>query len=352
MVGRFLVCLTAVFLGLLVLQGAVSCCFDPSDMASIEVVLNKPGVSYDLSPFKELSNVVVVNYSWGGKAYLYRSHLSNEVVVLVSTQKLYPDSSESYLTVRVESEVTRVEESVVRYLSSIVLGNLNVTPSLLTTAEKMGWVVNAGELSHEGPFKVTLTKTDNSTRVTVMLARMEAEGNIIAEVTAEDSREIAEDEVRKLISALFGLEIDVRLEERRTSVVRLKPKVGEEELKSALDYELRWLIRIGVLRGIGGDDLEKILDVARPGLAGWNSRIVYDGGSWKPYHEVEGAVLVKVTGCGWNYPIEEIPETPPSEPSPTITSGGTQPKDLENVLVAISVALLTAMIAYLIIRRI
>ena len=50
-------------------------------------------------------------------------------------------------------------------------------------------------------------------------------------------------------------------------------------------------MEIGVLKGVSEGDLAGILSVAKPGLAGWNSRIAYSGGSWKPYYETGNPYL-------------------------------------------------------------
>jgi len=44
-------------------------CFNPTDLFATEVVLSKPGASYDLAPIKSADNVSFVE-----GAFIYRSH--------------------------------------------------------------------------------------------------------------------------------------------------------------------------------------------------------------------------------------------------------------------------------------
>jgi len=50
----------------------------------MEVVLNKPGIGHDIDKLNSLENVVKLS----DNTYLYRSHLSKDVVVIVSLQSV------------------------------------------------------------------------------------------------------------------------------------------------------------------------------------------------------------------------------------------------------------------------
>jgi hypothetical protein len=53
-------------------------CFNPTDFFATEVILNKPGVSYDLEPIRLAANV-----SFENGAFIYRSHFDKRVAVIL-----------------------------------------------------------------------------------------------------------------------------------------------------------------------------------------------------------------------------------------------------------------------------
>ncbi|MEZ0345225.1 MAG: hypothetical protein ABWK01_01570 [Infirmifilum sp.] len=89
-----------------VLAVASACC-SPEDRYAVEVVLNKPGVSYDLSL---LAGATEVSYA-GGLAYAFRSHYDPRLVVLLSEQEVPVGR---YLAVRVQVPVSAKTVSVYR----------------------------------------------------------------------------------------------------------------------------------------------------------------------------------------------------------------------------------------------
>ncbi len=76
---------------------ATLACVSQADFYAVEVVLNKPGVTYDLS---KLVGTTQVYYE--GQAYAYRSRYDDRLIVLVSEQQLAPDG-EKHLSVRLQA---------------------------------------------------------------------------------------------------------------------------------------------------------------------------------------------------------------------------------------------------------
>lgn len=60
--------------------------------------------------------------------------------------------------------------------------------------------------------------------------------------------------------------------------------VGEGEVVAVLREELERLASQGVLRGLTAGDIEAIASRARLGDAGWDLRLVYEDGEWKPFN--------------------------------------------------------------------
>jgi len=88
----------------------VSACFDPADAYAVEVVLNAPGIEYDLSA---LTGAATISYA-GGAAYAYRSRYDSRLVVVVSEQELKPGSGSKHFAVRVQVPVKDKEYRVYR----------------------------------------------------------------------------------------------------------------------------------------------------------------------------------------------------------------------------------------------
>ncbi|MCS7104372.1 MAG: hypothetical protein NZ954_02245 [Thermofilaceae archaeon] len=88
-------------------------CFDPADVYAVEVLLNKPGVTYYLSKLKGVSKIEYM----GGTGYAYRSRLDNRLVVVLSEQELA--NNETYLALRIQAPV--VEREYVSFTCPITL---------------------------------------------------------------------------------------------------------------------------------------------------------------------------------------------------------------------------------------
>ena len=82
--------LYTMFMVALILYGlVVSACFNPADPYAIEVVLNKPGIKYNLEKLAGIEGVSKVSYiSSAYSAYAYRSHYDSRLIVVVSEQGL------------------------------------------------------------------------------------------------------------------------------------------------------------------------------------------------------------------------------------------------------------------------
>jgi hypothetical protein len=78
------------------------------------------------------------------------------------------------------------------------------------------------------------------------------------------------------------------------------------DFKTGAKVELEWLMNNGVIFGLSDSDIERISEQAEAGLAGHNSRIVWEGG-WKPYHETSSPLLLKRISCE-GFSAENLPE--------------------------------------------
>ena len=65
-------------------------------------------------------------------------------------------------------------------------------------------------------------------------------------------------------------------------------------LRSVLKDVLHYLTEKDVIVGLTINDISKIVSIAKPGLAGWNSRLIYLNtlGTWAPYYELVSKGLI------------------------------------------------------------
>lgn len=163
---KYVPVMLAALLVVVVLVQQVSACFDPADAYAVEVVLNAPGIEYNLSA---LSGAALIDYA-GGTAFAYRSRYNNRLVVVVSEQELEPGSGSKHLAVRIQSPVTTREYRVYRcVLPSSCSWKLRERVPLSFTAGEGELTLELGTLCCDSPcwvrFKplITASVCDNAT---------------------------------------------------------------------------------------------------------------------------------------------------------------------------------------------
>ncbi len=124
---------TALALVLILSSTNIEACFDPTDAFSGEVLLNKPGVSYNWSILGNIPYVAKVS----NITYVYRSHVGNAIVILYLDETLDgipilgPNNSniEYYPGVRIEfpwlkldnvNNITKAKENATTLLKEIL----------------------------------------------------------------------------------------------------------------------------------------------------------------------------------------------------------------------------------------
>jgi len=287
----------------------VSACFDPMDKYSIEVLLNKPGIEHDMGKLANLDNVVKLS----DDVYLYRSHLSKDVVVIVSLQSLHPNGDVKYVAIRVEPRV--IEEKIERLSCRLYLTIHNTSREsvieALDRACELEWKYGENPVIGNRYVRAVMVRDviGYGVKVYIVWTRNETRITVVSENKTSDVVKV----VNELLVKAFGVKPIDDIPCMKLVEVRQKPVVGEEIIKNVLEYELRWLRDIGIVKGLSDGDIAEIMDSATLGYAGWNSRLVYSTreGSWVPYAEVEGAVLIKKVGCSVSFNPEVVPEEAP-----------------------------------------
>ena len=90
MKGRSVLIFALLAIAAVVIAGTSHACVSPEDPYSVEVLLNKPGLSYDLSMLKSAENVVDVNpelIGVSGEVVVYKSHYHNDLAAIMYRMK-------------------------------------------------------------------------------------------------------------------------------------------------------------------------------------------------------------------------------------------------------------------------
>jgi len=328
--------------------------YDPENAFSTEVLLNKPGVTYDLSQFDifieegslkvikieepkstsgEDDEIVEVNveeasvdnddeipedeneYYWEpGAYYIYRSHYNSNLGVIVYEEM---DSLEDYEGLSVKLVIPTKMEEVQREWDTATLDlefEFELRETLIEFMKEMGYE-NTGEGS-VGDQLTMLSFTKND--VTIYLSSGEGskspEGGKLKDesvIWVEGPKGSLDDDLDEdVMTMLEFLEIEPELwdgakrESESFTDLILVPDVNIEpeefEWGVAISTELRWLIDQSVVDGLSEDDIEEISSNAKAGNSGWNSRIVYEEGEWEPYYDTENPQVFEkdtFSGC-------------------------------------------------------
>ena len=337
-------------------------CFDPTDRGSIEVVLNKPGIEYNVSILNDLRDVVKLEGRYG-IAYAYRSHYNTSILVIISLQPLtLRRDADKYLAIRVESPIK--EEKVCEETCSLEINLDKVVTIDENKAKSLGWYCESSSSSGYG--RGYLSKTIDSTDVRIYIITDKGMGTKI-DITMtignknEFTRAVAE--VRILLNEAFKPSIDVEENQficKERSYQTMQPVFSEYDMKQALMTELKWLRDIGVINGLSDEELSRIIEAAKIGYAGWNSRLIYYSNNWIPYADVvnliEGAALLRSIGCSVYVDESMLPSKAPeytthltTSPAPITTVA--RPYDTTAITISLAVACAAAIAAYLLITR-
>jgi len=89
--------------------------------------------------------------------------------------------------------------------------------------------------------------------------------------------------------------------------------VTDSDIKRVLGLELNRLTGKGIIQGVSEEEKSALVATARLGLAGWDRRLVFDGGAWRPFNE--SSLYTPQRGC-LVQPVTDYSSLPvwPAEP--------------------------------------
>ncbi|HJH26256.1 MAG TPA: hypothetical protein C5S37_05640, partial [Methanophagales archaeon] len=292
---------------------------NPYNPISVEVLLNKPGVNYDMSIFENAKNVERI----GQSSFLYRSHDFEDLAVIVyKACGIGVPGEEEHLSVRLQPEAQKVTEITACRTTFEILKRYepHQNGENLSSVEELnipGWNISGcGGKGIEAEYKgrkvmVLSKKADPFVPISTLSIW-----------TKEKLDSETEENILNLLSSIFYLdESEVqKVKEELANMVeeestRFEPafKFTDEEARTALKTELEWLSEKGIIGGLSEEDIRKISESVRLGYAGVNSRLIYADGNWISYRN-SGYYLIRGVGPedspydleGVQLPAEEV----------------------------------------------
>ena len=300
-------------------------CFNPTDYFATEVVLNKQGVNHNLEQVK-----VAANVSAEEGAFAYRCHYDTRVgAILKEINESEPAEMLKGLSVKIQIPTKHViktrNSTIVRFeLEGVALGAVN--KDLLKALGYEVSVLNK-PVSDDPDDPDDPDDRDVAVSISLKLKKADTNLSIIQHQTGgQDKVEFVADiegasafsdglkaEFKEIVASL-GLPEDVldRVDpemveiDHEDLVEAVEVDRDEFDFRAAMNVELAWLADNEIISGIGEEDIAEIAEVAEPGLAGWNRRIVYDSGRWLPYNETGNPMLFRGVDCG-GFGLEKLP---------------------------------------------
>ena len=247
-------------------------CIDPSSVYAFEVVLNKPGVVYNLTPLKLMASDKVVRV--GNDTYMLR-------YVFTALCHGLPCKASQY----------EIDLAVTIYLAKFV-GEAPYVEGL-TIGEQVQYLGIRVEPLAPPPQECFSSASQVRT---VTITTWVTVPSTATQITATQIQSTS-------TTSTSGRELSTPASPTTTQQVDQPVCDAYRNLFNSMNLVVRDVLRklmdMGVIKGLTQNDVESIAGVARPGLAGWNNRLVYSSkvGGWMPYSElvargiIQGALL-------------------------------------------------------------
>nr|QNO53545.1 hypothetical protein LGBLGJPO_00009 [Methanosarcinales archaeon ANME-1 ERB6] len=364
MKGRSVLIFALLAIAAVVIAGTSYACVSAEDPYSVEVLLNKPGLSYDLSMLKSAENVVNVNpelIGVSGEVVVYKSHYHDDLAAILYESSI--ETAEETISVRLTPKVHEVTEY--RYKTKAQISKTEFEPhqnfSHLTTPEDLeipGWSIKqsgGGCVADECFYSYSAEYKENDNWIEISFFPPErTRGGI--EIDIETNKELSEElknEILNVISSMFYLgkpdfqKIRDALHEMEKEEMKVPEPVfnfTDEEAKEALKTELEWLSNTGIIKGLTDEDIQEVKNTTKVGYAGYNSRIFYEDGKWIPYSESENPEMTMVKAvavCSFSLKGIQIP-TQDVVITETESNIGSPEGDVVTVVLGIVIVILAA----------
>jgi predicted transcriptional regulator len=288
----------------------------PESEFAAEVLLNKQGISYDLSPLEEYAEhdlVEIRDVDGVEKFYIYKSHYNSEIAVIIRgiNSKLFYPPGPNYtekdisglsiiLSIPTEWDETTIEYEVVQLKFDF---ELNLTYELITFMESQNYKnEDSGNIELDGKY-VNLEFSNEETIIILSSGEggKTAEGltsageSIIWARGLKNSFEESVDQDMKDMLQYLNLapnnwdEADKRTESNPVmiEVPTIDWDIKAFDWKVAMQTELEWLISENIIMNLKKSDIQDIIKNTKAGHVGYNNRVMFENGTWKPFSETE-----------------------------------------------------------------
>jgi hypothetical protein len=328
-----------------------------SDDYAVEVVLNKPGIEYNLASFNNANNVAVRD-----NGFILQSKYSPNLGTILEEINGLACSQTSGLSIRLQIPVKMQEENVpyFKFVSTSIKGALNWTDE----KSYNGWEVSC--ISGNPVPECVFTKQETTITVSrVASNRYEATIETtkkLGSCTSCDGKCIISQEPKcidkslkndiedilkhfKVISNFDEIVLSYRVVISGTRVIDVivPEKSLDIDWKDALRQELSELRSDNVI-AITMDDIEKISSLAEQGKAGANERITYcedknQESKWIYYSDTKSPVLTTTKNYR-EFPFSSIPTSMMSFSSGEISTYYLIPAIITSFLVVLFIILI------------
>ena len=354
-------------LSILILSSTASACDSPTNSFATEVLLNRPGVSYNLSGMIESDNVIVktkevpirkTGHTEGVPTpqaimipennstvitgtvsagepvetrteldrIIYRSHYNPDVAVILSEDCIYTEGEwddTRHISVKIQIPTDRVHRSM-PYIGIGLTKDVYTAALDIEACVDLGWdfkVSGSGSWTADDGERHTMRSYSlrkGNIRINVGTADRTSLEETVVSVTVNDATSLndsAKDEITDVLVAIGFVEsTDIIEDTAIVSDIRewddLESAIGiaadDFDFGAAMKTELEYLIDGDMVVGLTGGDVDEIASVSVRGAAGYNSRIVYGDGEWITYRETGGPILMNNVYCG-GFSITELP---------------------------------------------
>jgi len=313
--------LLAILAILLTFPSVLASCINSADDYAVEVVLNKPGIEYDLSKLNNAQNIIIDN----GR-YILKSDYSSSIATILEPQSSLTTGQVSGLSVRLQIPLKAKDKTVsnLKFISTNLRGKLNISEDnyngwriscvsgnpIPQCEFKKGLTVISAGLVSQNKYEATIETNENLKECASL-----CDGRCISSLCIDKQLKTDIESIMKysgLASSFDEVASSYRLiSSGNIQTIDLVPETSEEiDWKSALSQELKSL-RTSKIILITDTEISEISLLAEEGASGINSRIIYGEDSqgkegWYYYDKTKFPTLTTLRNCK-EFPVSMIP---------------------------------------------
>lgn len=239
----------------------ISTCVSIYDNYAYEIVLNKPGIKYNM-------NLLLKEYVRQENYYVKISDIDKRIQIIISEMNLEDLNlglgKALDLRFQIRSEFLPKPAYMIVFRIEGVISNLKPEYSIISNNST-----------------VYIYRYDkNYIDITIL--------KINPKMPIDDFVNKSREEAANAFNVPLENVIMLKREYVRISIA----DINDISWYDVVFHELNNLVVSGAIKNLSSSDIEYLSAMASPGFAGWNSRIVFEG-NWKPYYETSNPKLLR-----------------------------------------------------------